>query len=233
MTAWRDDMAQHGMALRTRIIKRQVMRKILLTTLSLWAAASMAQSAGDIVLNQPDMKRGNSIMQTLAYRHSTRECNGKALSAADLSDLLWAANGVNRADGKRTAPSALNRQDIDIYVVMESGAYLYDAKSHKLVLVAKGDHRGLVAGGQDFVRSFPVSLVMVSDLSRFGKTDDRTRLMAAVDAGAVSQNISLFCSGCGLVTVPRASMDYDGLTKLLKLKPSQLLLMNNPVGYAK
>ena len=116
---------------------------------------------------------------------------------------------------------------------MESGAYLYDAKSHKLVLVAKGDHRGLVAGGQDFVRSFPVSLVMVSDLSRFGKTDDRTRLMAAVDAGAVSQNISLFCSGCGLVTVPRASMDYDGLTKLLKLKASQLLLMNNPVGYAK
>lgn len=201
--------------------------------LSLVAAAAMAQQAGDITLPKPNLERGCKVMKALADRHSSRECDGRELSQSDLADLLWAANGISRADGKRTAPSAMNRQDIDVYVVTKDGAYLYDAKEGKLVLVAEGDHRSVVASGQSFVNTFPVSLVLVSDLSRFGKTDDRTRLMAAVDAGCVSQNISLFCSGCGLVTVPRATMDNARLSEVLKLKPEQLPLMNHPVGYAK
>lgn len=208
-------------------------RRFSLLALSLIALGAAAQAVGDIDLAKPDLQRGSSIMQSLADRHSSRECDGRQLSAADLSDLLWAANGISRPDGRRTAPSALNRQDIDVYVVMEQGAYLYDAKAGKLRLVAEGDHRSLVAAGQNFVESFPVSLVLVSDLSRFGKLDDRTRLMAAVDAGTVSQNISLFCSGCGLVTVPRATMNSARLAEVLKLKAEQLPLMNHPVGYAK
>ncbi len=191
-----------------------------------------AQGLEEIKLLTPDKTRGSSMMQAFANRHSDRVFANKKLSVKDLSDLLWAANGVNRADkGMRTAPSALNKQDIDVYVVLAEGAYLYDAKAHTLKPVAKGDYRPLLAGGQDFVNKAPACLLLVSDLSRFGEEKEYTRMMAAMDAGIVSQNINLFCAGAGLSTVPRASMDQAGLRKALKLKDSQIPLMNNPVGY--
>ena len=118
-------------------------------------------------------------------------------------------------------------------MIMKDGAYLYDAKAHALNPIAKGDHRGAVGAGQDFVKEAPVSLVLVSDLSRFGNVGDHTKLMAAMDAGIVSQNINLCCAGIGLSTVPRATMDQAALKKILKLSDSQVLMMNNPVGYPK
>ena len=202
-------------------------------TVLLFITAMHAQDLKKIQLNNPDKNRGSSVMKALSDRRSDRAYADKALSLQDLSDLLWAANGINRPDGKRTAPSALNKQDIDIYVIMKEGAYLYDAKSNSLQPIAKGDHRGAVAGGQDFVKTAPVSLVLVSDLSRFGKITDHVKLMAAVDAGCVSQNINIFCSAVGLATVPRASMDMNALKQILKLTENQLPLMNNPVGYFK
>lgn len=206
----------------------------VLTFLSFITTITMqAQELKTIRLNAPDKTRGTAVMQALSDRHSVREYAETPLSLQDLSDLLWAANGISRPDGKRTAPSALNRQDIDIYVVTKEGAYLYDAKADCLRPVAKGDHRAAVAGGQDFVQTAPVSLVLVSDLSRFGDTSERTRLMAAVDAGIVSQNINLFCAATGLATVPRATMDQAALKRILKLTDSQLPLMNNPVGHVK
>ena len=208
-------------------------RTLLSTTLCLALTGAWAQATTDIKLNAPDKSRGTSVMQALAQRHSTRESDTRMLADTDLADLLWAANGVSRADGKHTAPSALNRQDIDIYVISAKGAYLYRADTHTLSLVAEGDHRKLVAAGQTFVEAFPVSLVLVSDLSRLGEDNERTRLMAAVDAGCVSENISLFCAATGLATVPRATMSQEGLAKVLKLKPAQLPLINHPVGYFK
>jgi SagB-type dehydrogenase family enzyme len=193
----------------------------------------MAQSAKDIKLNVPNKKTGSPFMQALADRASVREFSTKELSVQQLSDLLWAANGVSRADGRRTAPSAMNRQDVDVYVIMKSGAYLYDANNNILKLVAEGDFREYVAGRQTSVKDAPVSLVLVSDLSRFGKSDDKTKLFAAVDVGTVCQNINVFCAATGLATVPRASMDEDKLKEVLKLTDNQLLLMNNPVGYKK
>ncbi len=192
-----------------------------------------AQDLKVIKLNAPDKTRGAAVMTAFANRHSDRAFATRQLSTQDLSDLLWAANGVNRADGKRTAPSALNKQDVDIYVVMKEGAYLYDAKAHALKPVAEGDHRAAVGGGQDFVKDAPVSLVLVSDLSRFGNMGDRVKLMAAMDAGIVAENICVCCAGLGLSTVPRASMDQDALRKTLKLSDSQELMMNTPVGYPK
>ena len=201
-----------------------------------------------IQLPKPDMNRAGVLMKALSERHSTREFASKALNLSDLSDLLWAANGINRSDsGKRTAPSALNKQDVDVYdcnpyvsgdvdvyVVLPEGSYLYDAKNHQLNLIAEGDYRGAVAGGQAFVISAPVSLVLVSDLSRFGDTKNaHTQLMGAMDAGIVSQNISIFCSAARLATVPRASMDINQLKKVLKLKESQVPMMNHPIGYLK
>lgn len=207
--------------------------QLLLVCLVLSAAAFAADKV--IKLPKPNLNRSGAVMKALSERQSTREYASKALSLADLSDLLWAANGINRNDsGKRTAPSAMNKQDVDVYVVLPEGTYLYDAKKHQLNLVAEGDHRGAVAGGQAFVKTAPVSLVLVSDISRFGDAKSaRNQLMGAMDAGIVSQNISLFCSSANLATVPRASMDFDQLKKVLKLKETQMSMMNHPVGYFK
>lgn len=196
-----------------------------------WLGAS-AQELQVIKLNAPDKTRGAATMKALSDRHSDRVFDEKELSIKDLSDLIWAANGINRPDGKRTAPSAMNRQEIDVYVIRKDGAYLYDVAAHSLMPVAAGDHRGAVAGGQDFVKSAPVSLVMVIDLEKLGDPKaTQTSLMGAVDAGIVSQNINIFCAGIGLSTVPRASMDQNELRKVLKLRDTQLPIMNNPVGY--
>lgn len=210
------------------------MRKILFVlTALLFITVMNAQDLTVIKLNAPDKTRGAVVMKAFSDRHSDREFAAKELSKQDLSDLLWAANGINRTDGKRTAPSALNKQDIDVYVIMKDGAYLYDAQAHALTPVAKGDHRSAVAGGQDFVKEAPLSLVLVSDLSRFGDVSDHTKLIAAMDAGIVSQNINLCCAGIGLSTVPRATMDQKALKEILKLSDNQLPLLNNPVGYPK
>ncbi len=204
--------------------------------LSLVAACMLsgayAQTLSPIQLKAPEKKAGLSVMETLANRHSTREFSNKKLTLQELSNLLWAANGINRPEkGMRTAPSAMNAQEVDVYVCMEEGAFLYDAKSNQLQPVIQEDLRGLVGGKQAFVINAPVVLLMVSDLSKLpGGNSEQTKLMAAIDAGIVSQNISIACSGLGLITVPRASMDKEALAQKLKLKSTQLLLMNNPVG---
>lgn len=212
------------------------MKRILISCLlALTVSGAYAQELKSIKLNRPDTKRGMSLMQTLEKRCSVREYADKKLTIQDLSDLLWAANGVNRPEsGKRTAPSAMNMQEVAVYVCMPEGAYLYDAKTHTLNPVAKGDLRPAVAGQQSFAAKVPVCLVLVADISRFTSGNkEQNLLMGAVDAGIVSQNISLFCTAAGLATVPRASMDQNKLRGALKLNESQHLLMNHPVGYAK
>ncbi|MDR1407391.1 MAG: SagB/ThcOx family dehydrogenase [Tannerella sp.] len=193
-----------------------------------------AQGLQPVKLNAPDKTRGAATMKALSDRHSDRVYDEKDLSIKDLSDLLWAANGINRPDGKRTAPSAMDKREIDVYLICKDGAYLYDAQEHSLKPIAAGDHRGAVAGGQDFVKAAPVSIVTVIDLAKLGDpTLENTRLIGAVDAGIVTQNIDIFCAGVGLSTVPRATMDKDALRKILKLRDTQLPIMNNPVGYPK
>ncbi len=212
------------------------MNKILLFVSFLFVGLFVnAQKPKDLKLNAPDKTGGKTIMAALADRHSDREFDAKELSLQDLSDLLWAANGVNRPDGKRTAPSAMNRQDVDIYVLTKDGAYLYDATEHLLKGIAEGDHRALINPRAQTASAVPpVGLVLVSDLSKFGaNVSDRAFQMGALDAGIVSQNINLFCSGKGFSTVPRMSMDEAGLKKVLNLTDSQIPMLNNPVGYPK
>ena len=211
------------------------MRKVQLLLLCLFISVATFAADKVIRLPKPNLNRNSEVMEAFANRHSTREYAAKALTLTDLSDLLWAANGINRPEeGKRTAPTAMNKQDVDVYVVLPEATYLYDAKAHQLNLVAEGDHRGVVAGGQAFVKSAPVSLLLVSDLSRLGDAKNtHTQLMGAMDTGIVSQNISIFCSAVKLATVPRASMDTAKLKSILKLTDTQLPLMNHPVGYHK
>ncbi len=187
-----------------------------------------------IQLNTPNRTRGDAVMKALSNRHSSREFSTTELSLQDLSDLLWAANGINRKDGRRTAPSAMNKQDIDIYVIRPEGAYRYDPGKNVLQLITSGDHRDAVAHGQDFVRTAPVCLVLVSNTNKFGDFNNAlVQRIAALDAGIVSQNINIFCSATGLATVPRVYMDETRLQKILKLTPEQKLMINNPVGYPK
>lgn len=207
------------------------MKKLLLfSILTCFCVGIQAQELKTIKLNTPNTQKGVSIMKALKQRQSTREYATRQLELQDLSDLLWAAAGINRPEsGKRTSPTAMNKQEIDVYVCLPEGAYLYHAGKHELIPIAKGDFRPAVAGGQAFVKNAPVCLVLVANLDKF----NGEILMPALDAGIVSQNISLFCSGTGLVTVPRASMDQNQLKKDLKLKDFQRPLMNHPVGYAK
>lgn len=188
----------------------------------------------DITLPSPSKSGGATLTEALASRHSCRSFDpSRTLSTQQLSDLLWAACGVNRPDeGKRTNPTALNRQEISVYVFSADGVSLYDPFANTLISVVDGDHRQLVAGQQAFVTDAPVSFVLVADVAKFGDpANPHSATMAAVDAGIVCENINLFCAANGLATVPRASMDVQAISRLLNLTPAQLPLMNNPVGY--
>ncbi len=211
------------------------MKKYIFTLLIGAMCFPFASSAQEVItLNTPDKDRGTSVMKALDNRRSIREYTPDTLSLQDLSDLLWAANGVNRPDGRRTAATARNNQDIDLYVIMEKGAWFYDASTHTLKQVTTVDLRAAIADTQDFAKEAPVSILIVSDLSRFtGVPTERQQLYGAMDAGIVSQNIMLFASGCGLATVPRAYMKTEELKKALNLRDTQIPMLNNPVGYPK
>lgn len=217
-------------------MKRLVMEAIALGCMT----STEAQTMKEIILPIPDKKRGCTVMQALAHRVSVRECSSEVLTLKDLSDVLWVANGVNRLqEGRRTAPSALNKQDIDVYVFVPEGVFLYEPFRNVLKLVIEGDHREVLAGlpsparAQDFVKDFSTILLFVSDLSRFEMLGERIKLLAAMDAGIVSQNVSLFCASVGWCTVPRASMDEMAIRRLLSLTENEMPLLNNPIGYPK
>ena len=188
------------------------------------------QELKTIELLKPDKTRGLPVMEALSVKASVREWSSQKLSLQDLSDLVWAANGINRDDGRRTASSAMNAQDIDIYAFMEEGIFLYDAKQHALNPVASGDFRDL-PGKTDA----PVNLILISDISRFSAGSDSLKTgWANIDCGIVSQNISLFCAGTGMKTRPRASFpEAAKIRDVLKLKDTQHILLNHPVGYSK
>jgi SagB-type dehydrogenase family enzyme len=192
-----------------------------------------AQEFKSIALNPPDINSGLTVMQAFSKRSSASAFTSEKLKLQDLSDLLWAANGINRLDSKkRTAPSAMNAQDIDIYVFLEEGVYIYNAGSNSIDPVVSGDQRVLAAGRQTEFANAAVILVLVTDISKFKSGEDSMKLsMAAMDAGMVSQNIAVFCAGTGLLTRPRATMDQPKLKEILKLKDTQDPLLNNPVSY--
>lgn len=210
------------------------MKKAVFATLAM--VATMGCKAQDIKLPEPDLKQHSmSVVEALATRHSVREYSSRELSEQELSNLCWAACGVSRDADHRTAPTAMNRKEIRLFVFTQKCVYEYNAVSNVLRHITDGDHRSLVAGGkgfsQDFVLKAPVSLVMVLDYDLFGSKNEHAAVMGAVDAGNVSENINLYCQAVGLATVPRATMDAEGLRQLLGLGDNQLPIMNNPVGY--
>jgi SagB-type dehydrogenase family enzyme len=191
-----------------------------------------AQVAGPIVLPKPRMEGGKPLMEALGARKSTRDYSEKELPPQVLSDLLWAAFGINRPDsGKRTAPSARNWQEIDIYVATAAGLFRYDAVNHRLDPVVGQDVRAQT-GQQPFVAAAPVNLVYVADYAKMGSAPETVKdFYAAGDTGFISQNVYLFCASEGLATVVRGLVDREALSKKMGLKDNQRITFAQTVGY--
>jgi len=192
------------------------------------------QESKVIKLPAPDLSGGKPLMQCLKLRQSSREFSPEKLPLPVLSNLLWAAYGINRPEsGKRTVPSAVNWQNIDLYVATADGLFLYEAKEHALLQVLDQDIRALT-GTQDFVKIAPVNLIYVGDYARIPRgTDEDKRFYSAAHTGFISQNVYLFCASEGLATVVRAMINREELAKAMKLRPEQHIMLAQSVGYPK
>ena len=184
-----------------------------------------------IVLPPPRRSGGLPLMESLQRRESRREFDPAALDQQVLSDLLWAAAGINRPQvGGRTAPSAMNSQEVQLHVALPQGLFRYEPGTHGLELVVASDVRR-VTGYQDFVDTAPLDLVYVADHARMSLVPAAQRdRYAFAAAGAMAQNVYLFCAGNGLATVIRAWFDASALSAAMGLNADQQLLLCQTVG---
>jgi len=194
-------------------------------------SSAIAEEIKKIELPAPDQAGGKPLMAALKERRSEREFAPDPLSPQVLSNLLWAAGGVNRPDsGRRTNPTAHDCREIEIYVALPEGLYLYDAVAHQLKPVLAQDIRA-ATGGQPFVASAPVNLVFVADYARMERMSKEDQdFYSATDAGYVSQNVYLFCASEGLSTVVRGWLERPALAKAMKLRPEQRIVLAQTVG---
>lgn len=194
-----------------------------------------------IKLQKPDKTAGIPLMEAFAKRHSERNFEQKALSPKHLSEVMWAAYGVNRDDGKRTVPSAFAICPLDIYAVLEDGIYVYSPKTHCLVMLKEGDFRKQ-AGSQSYVQTAPLNLLYFADFGKYKNTGNEMidRLMAddtvktrftLLDAGHCSQNVYLYCSSEGLKAVTRGAADEVFFKKLLGLNEEHHFIVAQSIGY--
>ena len=201
---------------------------LVLVASTIWLAATAAGEPP--ALPSPDRSGGKPLMQALQERRSIRDFRPDPLGAGQLSDLLWAAFGINRPENDhRTAPSAKNAQEIDVYLALAEGLFLYEAKPHRLVCVSSEDVRRLTSG-QDFAQVAPVALILVADLGRLKDTAEAdARVYAAFDAGCISQNVYLYCASAGLGTVVH-DLDRGPLAAKLNLRDGQHIILAQAVG---
>ena len=196
------------------------MKKFILSLVAVLLATGAVSALEPIKLNNPDKKGSKTLMEALLSRMSVREYAAREISLQDLSNLLWAANGINREDGKTTNPTAMDRRDIKVYVILPGGTYLYNNKEHQLDPISEGDHRQAMRGQKP-----PLNLLIVAD--------DGGAVYGGVNAGYVSQNIYLYCAANGMGTVAAAGMDYEAYKKACKMDVSQKIILQHPVGYLK
>ena len=219
-------------AIMNRIERENSMLKRTATLIALSTALGTAPAfCQEGPLPAPKKSGGMPVMDTLQKRQSARAFSDRALAPETLSSLLWAANGISRPDGRRTAPTALNCQDMDVYVVTQEGGFRYNAEANALERAATGDLRAW-AGKQDYVKTAPVNLIYVQDLKKAkGTGKEEVALFAGVHAGAISQNVYLFCASEGLASVVRRNIDIEALHKALNLRADQVVILGQTVGY--
>jgi SagB-type dehydrogenase family enzyme len=217
-----------------RNLSPNMKRKLIFILLLVLPAFLYAQELKLIKLTEPKMQGGMPLMQALKERKSSREFSSKELPLEVISDMLWAAAGINRMESAhRTSPSSMNKQEIDIYLAKAEGVYLYDPKGNMLIPVVSGDIRALT-GSQPFVKDAPINLIYVADLARMGKSSPQDAdSTASADTGFISQNVYLYCASFGLATVVRGWVDKPALAKAMKLRPEQRIILAQSVGYPK
>ena len=194
--------------------------------------SAQVKGEGALSLPAPVKEGGMPLNEALNARKTLREMTDKELSLQELSNLLWAANGVTRPDGKRTAPTARDAREIELYVILKSGVYLFDAEQNSLELLMKDDLRAL-SGTQPFVAQAPVNILFVADYSKqtWDIPLEKKRQYAAVDSGFIGQNIYLHCASAGLATVFRGMLDTKALHTKLSLPEHKEVLYGQSVGF--
>jgi SagB-type dehydrogenase family enzyme len=211
-----------------------MLKKIFIAVVILSFGFSLCAAADLMKLPAPQLDSGKNLMRALKDRKSDRAFSPKQLPVNVLSNMLWAACGINRPkDGKRTVPSAMNRQSIDVYVATANGLFLYEPKGHVLKPIINQDIRALT-GKQSFVAEAPVTLIYVADFKKLGSiTDEEKIFYSAADTGFIGENVYLFCASEGLATVVRGSIDRESLAKAMKLTDNQKIILAQTVGYPK
>ena len=212
-------------------MNRREMNATLLASVAL-AVMPMVALAQDVrMLPSPRKEAGKPLMQALQLRRSIREFSPRPLSPQILSDLLWAAYGVNRPSGDRTAPYWRHIMVIDVYAVMADGVWLYDPKQHALRPHQETDIRAQT-GLQDFVATAPLNLVYVAHGERMKDiSSEERRLYGSVDAAFAGQNVYLFCASEGLATVFRGGIDHQKLNQAMRLEGDEFVTFAQTVGY--
>ena len=208
------------------------MKKGILTfvVLLIWTICS-AQVIENIPLPPAQKTGGMPLMEAFQLRKSQRSYSSKELTSQQISNLLWAAYGINRPDGFRTVPAAKNWYEYDIYILKQDGWFLYEVSKHSLLKMGNEDLR-IYGGTQDFVKAAPVILVYVADFGRMNDTTDELRkFFSAVDVGYISQNVYLWCASENLATIILGQVDKVKVREVLKLKSDQQVILSQPVGY--
>ena len=210
-------------------MKKNSIFAVILSTIVGLTAFTSTSCAQDTVLPAPQKSTTDgSLLKALQDRKSVRKFSDKALSDQQLADLLWAATGVNRPDGRLTAPTARNKQDITVYVGKADGTFRYDAAANKLVKIGSGDLRKAAADRNKFIATAPVVLVIASDTGLTGGNMG----ISGLNVGAVMQNVYLYCAANGLATVCcYAGETPKEMQKFLGIKESIMPLVYMPVGY--
>ncbi len=212
-------------------MKKKTITLLLGFLLFLGLEPANAQVIETIQLPAVQKSGGMSLMEAMQNRQSQRSYSNKDLTDQQLSNLLWAAYGINRPNGYRTVPSARTYHEFDIYIIKPDGWYLYNAEDHTMLKMGKEDLREY-AGKQDFVKDAPVNLVFVADFERMTNADDAFRkFYSATDVGYISQNVYLYCASEGLATIVRGQIDKTKAKEVLKLRPDQHVILAQTVGY--
>ncbi|HXZ60789.1 MAG TPA: nitroreductase family protein [Steroidobacteraceae bacterium] len=212
------------------MLTRREATHAMLASAALTATGGAVRAAEPVKLPPPASGGGMPLMAALKARHSTREYSTRPLSAQTLSDLLWAAFGINRPSGDRTAPYWRHVMVIDVYLAMADGVWIYEPQAHALQPHLPDDIRAHT-GLQEFAATVPLNLVYVAHGERMDVPPEERRLYASVDAGFIGQNVYLFCASAGLGSVFRGAVDTQRLGKLLKLPEGQFVTFAQSVGY--
>lgn len=207
-------------------------KKILACSAVIFAVAlcTTTLSAQDRRLPPPDKTGGKPLMECFTLRQSTRGFADKPLPPQIMSNLFYAADGINRKDGRKTVPTARNVQNLHIYAATADGVWLYQPKHHMLKQLAKTDIRAL-CGRQAFHKKAPVVLIYAAELSKIGKNAVEQEFYAGNHAGYASQNVYLYAASEGLATVVCGLVDRDALAKALNLPDGCKILLTQPVAY--